>query len=357
MNYFQTLPKLSVITLVYNVEPYIERCLNSILTQNLGDFEVLLVVELRSNDKSIDICKRFADTDKRIKILKEDGTGFPAARNHGLIEARGEYVTFVDSDDYILPEMFSVMYSEAKKQNTDMLCCGGKKDLGGQQVEDMGDYIKFDNKLFVINPQNQRNYMYKLAVNGRSITAWGKLYNRSFLNENNLRFHPDAYSDDFAFNFACYTTARRVATIEQSFYVYYDRHDSRVYSSETSDVVRSAEILWELYQSYHGVAPECVKAYAAARIISSTLFNLKLKPLSIDKICSVVWNIIQNQGMCQYLLHAADKDNFRGYADVTAMTGQTAENYRLFIESLQSYDTLLAWQTRYTEAKNERMRI
>jgi hypothetical protein len=260
-------------------------------------------------------------------------------------------VTFVDSDDYILPGMFGKMYGKATELNADIICCGGKKDAGGRLALDMSDYVKFQNEFFVVEHRNKRDYMYKLAVNGRTITAWGKFYSRSFLNENNLRFHPDAYSDDFVFNFACYTAAGRVGTMEESFYVYCDRRDSRIYSSETADVVRSAEILWGLYKSYRGVAPEDVKAYAAARIISSTLFNLKLKPLSTDEICAVVWEIIQRQDMSPYLLRAGDKNNFSDYAKAATLTGPVAENYRLFIESLQSHDTLLAWQKRYAETE------
>jgi len=351
MDSTQTLPGLSVITLVYNVEPYLERCLKSILTQDFKDIEMLLVVEQRSTDRSCEICKKYANEDKRISILIEDGTGFPAARNRGLEEAHGEYVTFVDSDDYLLPGMFSRMYSKATELKAEILCCGSKKDPGGQQIGEMSDYVKFNDELYIVSPSNQRDYMYKLAINGRTTTAWGKLYNRSFMNQNKLRFHPDAYSDDFVFNFACYSAAHYVATTKETFYIYYDRRDSRLYSSETHDVIQSAKILWDLFQNYRGASPEDVKAYAAVRIISSTLFNLKLKPLGIDKICSLVWDVIQSLGMCQCLSRAADKRNFREYADAMTMSAQNAESYSLFIESLQSYDSLLAWQTQYAEAE------
>jgi glycosyltransferase involved in cell wall biosynthesis len=349
----QTGPKLSVIVLVYNVEPYLKRCIDSILAQDLADYELLLVAERRSADRSLEICQRFAGADKRAKVLVEDGAGFAAARNRGLDEACGEYVTFIDADDYILPGMFGAMYGEARKQATDILCCGGKKDLGGQRLEDMGDYVKFSDGLFAVGPQNQRDYMYRLAVSGRTITAWGKLYSRAFLNGNRLRFHPEAYSDDYVFNFGCYTAARRVGTMGQSFYVYCDRGDSRVYSSETSDIVRSTEILWGLYQGYGGAAKKEVMAYAATRIISSTLFNLKLKPLGLDRICAIVWEIVHKLGMGRHLLNAADRGNFRAYAYATGLSGQNAENYRLFIESLQSYTTMLAWQTRYADAEDK----
>jgi glycosyltransferase EpsJ len=347
----RVMPKLSVIVLVYNVEPYIERCLNSILAQDFEDFEILLVTELRSTDRSVEICQRFAAGDSRVKILLEDGNGFPAARNRGLDNACGEYVTFIDADDYILPEMFSVMYKESNKQNLNMLCCGGKKDLGGQQIAEMSDYVSFKDALFVVTPKNQRDYMYKLAVNGRTITVWAKFYNQKFLKRNHLRFHSEAYSEDFVFNFACYTSAKRVGTMEQAFYIYYDRRDSRIYSSDIVDIERSVEILWGLYQGYSGSAPEDVRAYAAVRIVSSTLFNLKLKPLPVKKICEIAWGIIQKIKIEPYLLRASDKNRFSKYANAVAMSHETAENYWLFIRSLQSCDAMYAWQKRYAEAE------
>jgi glycosyltransferase involved in cell wall biosynthesis len=319
----------------------------------LDDFEVLLVAESQSADKSVEVCQNYADADRRVKLFCEDGTGFPAARNRGLDEAQGAYMTFVDADDYILPGMFSAMHAAAANQKLDILCCGGKKDAGGQRVGEMSDYVKFGDEFFAVDQQNQRDYMYKLAVSGRTITVWGKFYERGFLARNKLRFHPEVYADDFAFNFACYTAAERVGTISAAFYVYCDRRDSRLYSSSTADIERSADILWELYSGYAGAAPADVRAYAAVRIISSALFNLKLKPISIERICATVWAIIEKSGMQPHLLRAADEAKFSEYARATAMSGAAADNFLRFIRSLQSRDALLAWQKRYAAAEKE----
>jgi glycosyltransferase involved in cell wall biosynthesis len=321
-----------------------------VIAQDFEDFELLLTVELRSTDRSVEICKNFADADRRVRILGEDGTGFPAARNRGLDEARGEFITFVDADDYILPGMFRAMCGQASKQNLDILCCGGKKDLGDLRVEDMDDYVKFSNELFAVNTQNERDYMYKLAVNGRTITAWGKFYRREFLERNRLRFHPEAYSDDFVFNFACYTAAERVGTTGESYYVYYDRRDSRVYTSDISDIERSAEIIWSLYLDYSGgAAADDVRAFAAVRIVSSTLFNLKLKNMPVERLCEIVWRMIQNLKMEPYLLRAADENRFCDYISAVAVTAPAAEDYLKFIRSLREYNTMLAWQEQYVK--------
>jgi glycosyltransferase involved in cell wall biosynthesis len=347
-------PKLSIIVLVYNVEPYIQRCMDSILKQDFGDFEVILVVEKRSTDSSATICAKFAERDNRIVLCYEDGTGFPAARNRGLNEAKGEFVTLIDADDYILQGMFGAMYERAIGQNLDILCCGSKKDLGGQDVGQMDDYAQFEDELFVVAPHSQRDYMYKLALNGRAILPWGKFYRRGFLEEKQLRFHPEAYADDTVFNFNCYSRATRVATMPGQYYVWYDRPGSRLYTSNISDVEKSAEIIWTLYLGYDGQSAQNVWAFAATKIVSSTLFfNLKLKPLPVEKICEVTWGMIQKLELPPHLLRARDRAKFDEYAKVVGMSETAAENYRLFIESLQSYDSMLAWQMRYKQIEEK----
>jgi glycosyltransferase involved in cell wall biosynthesis len=347
-------PKISIIVPAYNVEPYIERCLNSILEQNFGDFEILLVLECRSTDLSMEICHVFAQKDNRIVLCHEDGTGISAARNRGLSDAKGEFVTFIDADDYILPGMFGAMYERAAKQNLDILCCGAKRDLGNQDIGQMDDYVKFDDEIFVVGPHNQRDYMYKLAISGRTITVWGKFYRRDFLNEKRLRFHPDAYTEDSIFSFGCCTAAKRVATTQDQFYVYCDRPGSRVYSSETIDIERSAEIIWGLFLGYGGSAADDVRAFAAARIVSSTLlFSLTLKQMPVGKMCKITWGTIQRLGLSAHILRACDKANFDEYAKAVGMSETAAENYRLFIESLQNYDSMLAWQMRYKKIEEK----
>ena len=355
-------PKLSVIVLVYNVEPYMTRCLESILSQGFGDFEVILVAEHGSTDSSVEICREYSRRDGRIVLCMENGAGFPAARNRGLDAAGGEYATYIDADDYILPDMFETMYTRAKNQDLDILCCGGKKYIRGQRAfaftdrpdpESMDDYVRFPDELYEVNDSNQRDYMYRLAVNGRTITAWGKLYRLGFLREHSLRFHPEAYSDDFVFNFACFTSAKRVGTMSEQYYVYCDRPGSRLYTSDTADIERSAEIIWSRFQGYSGRAADDVRAMAAVRIISSTLFNLKLKPLPIDNICKTVWNLVQKLGLTAHLQRAGDGMAFRHYVVSTGMGDRAAENYLLFIRSMIDYDSMLAWQECYGKTEKK----
>ncbi len=114
---------ISIIVPVYNVEKYLEECIDSILAQTYREFELILVDD-GSPDHSGEICDRYASQDKRIRVLHQENQGISDARNHALAVARGQYVTFVDSDDYIAPDMLELLYHNMKKENAQISICG-----------------------------------------------------------------------------------------------------------------------------------------------------------------------------------------------------------------------------------------
>lgn len=111
---------VSVIAPVYNVEKYIDRCIKSVLGQTLRDIELILVDD-GSPDDCGKICDGYAATDSRIKVIHKENGGVSAARNDGLSIATGEYVIFVDSDDWVEPDACEVMYQSAKNNNADIV--------------------------------------------------------------------------------------------------------------------------------------------------------------------------------------------------------------------------------------------
>ena len=113
-------PILSIIVPVYNVEPYLLQCLDSIAAQTLSDFEIILVND-GSTDKSGDICKDFASRDSRVHFIEQENCGLAAARNAGLLVANGKYIGFVDSDDWIEQEMYERMVQTAAENDCDIV--------------------------------------------------------------------------------------------------------------------------------------------------------------------------------------------------------------------------------------------
>jgi glycosyltransferase involved in cell wall biosynthesis len=117
------MPKaLSIIVPVYNVERYLNKCLDSILNQTFKDFELILVND-GSRDKSGEICDRYEKVDKRIKVIHKDNGGLSSARNAGLNIAEGDYIAFVDSDDFIHYRMYEILINTAIKKKSDITMC------------------------------------------------------------------------------------------------------------------------------------------------------------------------------------------------------------------------------------------
>ncbi len=114
--------KLSIIVPVYNVEKYLHKCVDSILSQTLTDFECILVDD-GSTDNSSVICDEYAAKDPRIVVIHKQNGGLSSARNTGLDISQGDYIGFVDSDDWIEPEMYMYMYTYANDNSCDMMCC------------------------------------------------------------------------------------------------------------------------------------------------------------------------------------------------------------------------------------------
>ncbi len=117
------MPKISVIVPVYGVEKYLERCVNSLICQTLSDIEIILVDD-GSPDRCPALCDEFAKKDDRIKVLHKKNEGLGLARNSGMSLASGEYIAFVDSDDYVKPQMYQALYDAAKKEHADIAMCG-----------------------------------------------------------------------------------------------------------------------------------------------------------------------------------------------------------------------------------------
>ena len=124
---------ISVIVPVYNVEPYLRKCLDSIVNQTYRDFEILIIDD-GSTDGSGRICDEYAEKDSRIKVFHTENRGLSCARNLGLAEAKGEWIGFVDSDDWIEPDMYEVLIRRAEETGADVVECSHYKELDGKTI-------------------------------------------------------------------------------------------------------------------------------------------------------------------------------------------------------------------------------
>jgi glycosyltransferase involved in cell wall biosynthesis len=157
---------ISIIVPVYRVEPYLRQCLDSILNQTYRDIEVLLIDD-GSPDKCGRICKEYADIDERIRLFHTDNKGLSSARNLGLQEARGEYIGFVDSDDWLEPKMYSILLQQLETTEADISACGVRCE-----------YLNSHNDYSIVNGFYTGKNAIRVFVCELSNGVWNKLYKK-----------------------------------------------------------------------------------------------------------------------------------------------------------------------------------
>ena len=177
--------KVSIIVPIYNVEKYLPKCLDSLVNQTLDDIEIILVND-GSTDNSGIIAKQYYENHKnKIKYLEKENGGLSDARNFGIPYATGEYIAFLDSDDYIEIDSYKQMHEKAKEEDADYIEC---------------DFIwEYPNKQ-IIDKRLSYNNKQEMLTNVR-VVAWNKLIKREIIIKNNLKFPKGLRYEDIEFTY------------------------------------------------------------------------------------------------------------------------------------------------------------
>lgn len=202
---------------VYGVEKYVGRAIESILNQTLVDFE-LLVVDDGSPDGSGAICDRYASLDSRIRVFHQANAGAPAARNRAMDHARGEYLFFLDADDWAEPSMLEDLYAMGVANNLELVVAGFYIDTYCDDAETdcFRQILNVPSKVFSSQEEFRRN-AYALFDKNQFYPPWNKLYLRSYVEERHLRF-PQTFWDDFPFVLSVLQNVERVGVTERAYY-------------------------------------------------------------------------------------------------------------------------------------------
>ena len=202
--------KISVIIPVYNVEKYLGKCLESVKNQTISDWE-LIAVDDGSSDKSADILRQYAGRDARIKVITQSNSGVSAARNAGLEAAKGDFVCFIDSDDFIHPQMLELLLNAAEKENADVaiasFCKEGELSSRTYQLSEIEQECGVVNAGYYLQNVHRLNY---------SVSP--KLIRRQFIG--NLRFKDWSCAEDWCFNLELAIKGFRYVKLFAPLYVY-----------------------------------------------------------------------------------------------------------------------------------------
>ncbi len=242
---------LSVIIPVYNVENYLNECLDSVTSQTLDDMEIICIDD-GSTDNSPYILKEYQKKDSRIKIITKENGGQATARNLGIKEAQGEYIAFVDSDDFIEPTMFEKLYTKSKDNNLDIAMCKiATYDNQTEEIKNnvwyymLGVFRDFEKDIF--NHKDTKEFTCHIAV-----TPYNKIYKTTLLKENNILFPEGLIFEDEKFFYDTYLRAKRVSIVDEFLYYYrINRKGSTVDTikdNDFSDIVPISKLIRETFK-------------------------------------------------------------------------------------------------------------
>lgn len=235
--------KISIIVPVYNVEHELSRCVDSILNQSYTNIEVILVDD-GSTDRCPSICDAFVMKDRRVRVIHKPNGGLSSARNAGLREASGEWILYVDSDDYILNDSCERLIAVGAKYDCDIVSADAIREFnGGREYMVHGSLA--DGKCYP-----SRDFIIKTVKPCEWYApAWLNLYKRSFLIENNLFFVEGLLHEDVEMQPRVFLAAKTVAYCAYPFYRYVDRASSIMNASKVDERVTAMEWIYSNWKS------------------------------------------------------------------------------------------------------------
>lgn len=236
------IPKVSIIVPIYNVEKYLERCLDSLINQTLKEIEIILIDD-GSPDSCPIICDEYVKKDERIIVIHKKNAGLGMARNSGLEIAKGEYIAFVDSDDYVDYNYYEKLYNNAKENNSDFT-------LGGYKIIDEKLNIKSYNDIYLyktvyIDDEIKENIFFNMLgiskKNNIGVSVWRAIYKREVLEKYKIKFvsEREYLSEDYIFHIDFVPKCKKISIVKGSYYNYCENNISsltRKYRFDRFDV-------------------------------------------------------------------------------------------------------------------------
>ena len=237
-------PMVSIIVPIYNAEQYLRRCVDSILNQEYTDFELLLVND-GSTDASGDICEEYGDRDPRVIVIQKENTGVSDSRNRALDRARGKYIQFLDSDDWITPDATRLFVRAAEEYGCDMVISDFYRVVG-ERLSTKGDIEEEG----VLTREEFAAHMMENPADFYYGVLWNKLYRRDIVEEHNLRMDTDInWCEDFMFNLEYIRYAKVFYALHAPIYYYVKRKGSL--ASQGINISKTVKMKLNVFEYYN----------------------------------------------------------------------------------------------------------
>ena len=237
-------PKVSIIVPVYNAQEYLKRCVDSILSQDYRDFELLLMDD-GSKDASGEICDAYAQQDGRVRVVHKENTGVSDTRNQALELARGTFLQFLDSDDWIVPEATRLLVRSMEEYNCDMVISDFYR-VSGERLAQKGD-IEEDK---VMSRQEFASYMIENPADFYYGVLWNKMYRRSIIEEYHIRMDTSiSWCEDFLFNLEYILHANVFYALQAPVYYYVKTKGSL--ASQGLSITKTVKMKFMVFEYYN----------------------------------------------------------------------------------------------------------
>lgn len=264
-------PAVSVVAPVYNTAIFLRQCVTSVLAQTFSDYELILVDD-GSTDESGSICDELATTDPRIRVIHRRNGGLSAARNTGIEASRGDFITFLDSDDALHPDYLSTLFNMRRTTGADICCVGYRKfHSTGEKSDPEPDILNPNPEKFNIRSGREAllGMLYQTAP--PECSAWGKLYPRDFFNE--IRFREGILYEDLDIAYLLMLKAGKVAVCDLPLYLYRQNETSilHTFNEKRADVLDVTERMERYFTTE---SPDRELMHAARHRRLSAAFNI-----------------------------------------------------------------------------------
>lgn len=266
--------KISVIVPIYNMEKYLKKCLDSLVNQTLNEIEIIAIND-GSTDNSISILNEYSKKYKNIRLFNNENQGISKARNFGIEKAKGKYIAFVDSDDYVETNMLEIMYNKAISDDLDIVVCDYYNYYENTGKIEEFKIVDFENT----NIKNNRKLLFQINP-----SPWNKIYKKSLFNDKEYRFPIGIKYEDLGYIPILLSKAKKIGKVNVplNYYLIRGNSETTTMDKRVFDIYKILDILYKYFEKEKINNSEEVEFLFISKL---TMYNLQQR-INTDKECA-----------------------------------------------------------------------